>query len=252
MDRLPLIAGNWKMNKTYQEAEELLNGLVKGIDNNLEDREVLICPPFPFIDLAVKLTEKTPIKVGAQNLFWEEEGAFTGEVSGKMLNSIGCKYVIVGHSERREYFQENDVLLSKKLKIALNNNLVPILCVGENLPQREAGQEKDVVKSQIINALDGFIAEEIKKMVIAYEPIWAIGTGKTATPEQAQEMHNFIRLTIADKYGFDSAEEVRILYGGSVKPDNIDQLMSQMDIDGALVGGASLKAESFLRIINFQ
>ena len=249
--RTPLIAGNWKMYKTVQEAKSLVQSLLQSC-SGLKDREILICPPFSALFAIGILLNGSQVKLGAQNLFWADQGAFTGEVSGKMLKEIGCSYVIVGHSERRQYFSETDETVNKKMKAAFLHGITPIVCVGETLQEREAGSEFKVVETQLKNGLVGISPEEAQKLVVAYEPVWAIGTGKTATPEQAQQMHAFIRKILGQVVGVSMAEKVRILYGGSVKPDNIDTLMSQADIDGGLVGGASLKAEDFARIVRYQ
>ncbi len=248
--RVPLIAGNWKMFKTVEEAKSLVHSLMSSC-RGIKGREILICPPFSALFAIGVLLNGSQVKLGAQNLFWETQGAFTGEISGKMLKDLGCSYVIVGHSERRQYFLETDEWVNKKMKSAFLHGLTPVVCVGETLEEREAGKEFKVVETQIQHGLAGITNEEAQKIVIAYEPVWAIGTGKTATPEQAQEMHAFIRKILSQMVGT-NAEKIRILYGGSVKPDNIDDLMRQADIDGGLVGGASLKAEDFSRIVQFQ
>lgn len=249
--RTPLIAGNWKMYKTVGEAVELVEALLADL-GDATDREVLVCPPFTALYPLSPLLAETPIALGAQDMFYEAQGAFTGAVAPGMLRDVGCSYVIVGHSERRQIFGENDALINKKLLAALKNDLRPILCVGESKPQRDSGEAESIVVAQVRADLAGVSAEQMSNVVIAYEPIWAIGTGDTATPADAQAMHATIRATLADLFGDDVAQAVRIQYGGSVKPDNVDELMSQPDIDGALVGGASLKADSFLRIVHFQ
>lgn len=246
--RTPIIAGNWKMNKTIDEAIQLVND----IKNNLkEEVEVVVCVPFTALNEVKKIISGTKLKLGAQNMHWEESGAFTGEISPLMLKEIGVDYVIIGHSERRQYFNETDETVNKKIKSALNHNITPIVCVGETLEQREDNIEKEVVKSQVLKAFEDISAEDMVKIVIAYEPIWAIGTGKTATKEEANDMISFIRTTIMDKYDRGVSDKVRIQYGGSVKPSNITEIMNQSDIDGALVGGASLKAEDFIKLISF-
>jgi len=250
--RLPLLAGNWKMNLTLSETEALIKGLKDGLKPSYDDREILVCPPYTNITKAVELSQGTAIQVGAQNLYTEKSGAYTGEISASMIKSTGATFVIIGHSERREYFNEDDQTLAKKIELAIEEDLIPVFCCGEKLEEREQGNEKKVVSDQVVNALKGFDKNTLSKLVIAYEPVWAIGTGKTASPEQAQEMHKFIRDTLAKTFDQNFADTIRILYGGSVKPDNVDDLMSRADIDGALVGGASLKADSFLRIINFS
>jgi len=251
--RTPLMAGNWKMNKTASEAIQFYNALVTEIGDPA-DCEVLICPPFTALYPLGRMIRKSnaPIKLGAQNLYPAAEGAYTGEISPAMLLDANCSYVILGHSERRQYFRESNEFINRKVRIALDNQLVPVICVGESLDQREAGQAEDVVTAQARTCLDGFSSEEVAGLVIAYEPIWAIGTGRTATPADAQAMHATIRGLIAELYGESVAGAVRILYGGSVKPANVDHLMAKPDIDGALVGGASLKVDSFARIVHFQ
>lgn len=249
--RTPLIAGNWKMYKTIGEATALVRDLLAGL-GPLTDREAIVCPPFTALAAVASLVAGSQLGLGAQNCYPEAQGAFTGEVSPVMLADIGCRYVIVGHSERRQYFGESDVFVNRKLRAALAHGLRPIVCVGESKPQRDAGQAEPIVTAQVRAALVEVTAEQMPDVVIAYEPIWAIGTGDTATPADAQAMHAAIRATLAELYGAEVAAAVRIQYGGSVKPDNIDELMAQPDIDGALVGGASLQAASFLRIINYQ
>ncbi|MGB9751249.1 MAG: triose-phosphate isomerase [Roseiflexus castenholzii] len=248
--RTPLLAGNWKMYKTTGEARELVEGLLHGL-GDVGDRKVLVCPPFTALQTVRDLVQGTPIALGAQDVYIEPQGAFTGAISPVMLRDLGCAYVIVGHSERRAIFSEGDELIGKKVCAALAHDLTPILCVGETKPQRDAGQAETVVITQVRAALTGMTPEQIGRIVIAYEPVWAIGTGDTATPVDAQAMHETIRRILGDMAGSDTAATINILYGGSVKPDNIDDLMAQPDIDGALVGGASLKADSFLRIVHF-
>ncbi len=247
--RKPIIAGNWKMNKSVSEAKELIKQ-IRDIDLNPEV-EAVICTPAIDLQTAVELTKGTNVKVGAQNMYFEESGAFTGEISPTMLTDLGVEYVVLGHSERREYFHEDDSLINKKVLSALAHNLVPILCVGETLEEREAGKEKDKVKGQIVENLKDVKAEEFDKVVIAYEPIWAIGTGKTASSDDAEEMCAYIRELIADNFGKDAADKVRLQYGGSVKPNNVKELMAKPNVDGALVGGASLEAESFGALVNY-
>ncbi|MBD3615123.1 MAG: triose-phosphate isomerase [Gracilimonas sp.] len=244
-----LIAGNWKMNCGPYDAAELLEGLKAKKSEVNENVDVLVCPPFVSIGMAVKYLYDTDIQVGAQNLHFEENGAFTGEISGSMLTESGCNYVIIGHSERRQYFGETDETVNQRTKKALEHKLAPIICVGESLSQRKADEHYDLVKDQITNALNGVSAEEVLDIVIAYEPIWAIGTGETASPEQAQEMHEHIRNVVANLYSQDAADSINILYGGSMKPANAQELLSQADVDGGLIGGASLDADSFSEII---
>jgi len=245
--RKPLIAGNWKMYKTINEAVELANGIKREL-LDFNDAEIALCPPFTSLDSVYEVIMDTDIKLGAQNLYWQKEGAFTGEVSAPMLKDCGCEYVIIGHSERRKYFGETDENVNKKIKIALAVGLTPIVCVGETLEEREAQKTIAVVQRQLDQGLKGLKEDEFSKIVIAYEPVWAIGTGKTATPQQAQEVHKFIRNWIEKKYSNGIAQKTIILYGGSVKPANISELMSEEDIDGALVGGASLEVSSFVDI----
>lgn len=247
----PLIAGNWKMNTDLCQGDALvlkLRELLRGADSV----EVVIAPPFTSIHHLYHLLAGSPIKLAGQNLHWEKNGAYTGEVSGEMLVSVGCKYVIVGHSERRQFFGETDESVNKKVFAALRHNLRPIVCVGESLEEREAGKTLKKIKHQVTQALAGLAGSAMKDVTIAYEPVWAIGTGKTATPQQAEEVHNSIRELLYELFDAGSAREVRIIYGGSVKADNIDELMAEPNIDGALVGGASLKAEDFARIVKFR
>ncbi|MBC7254103.1 MAG: triose-phosphate isomerase [Actinobacteria bacterium] len=252
--RTPLVAGNWKMHKDHREAVELvreLDGLLAG----LEGVEVAVCPPFTALsDVARALEDSgSPILLGAQDVYPAPEGAFTGEISPRMLRALGVRYVIVGHSERREIIGEKDELVAAKARAVLEEGMVPILCVGETLEEREEGKAVSKVRHQLEAALSAWTGDEVSTgLVIAYEPIWAIGTGRTATPEDAQEMNSFIRGWLAERYGQEVASEVRILYGGSVKPDNAGELMAMPDIDGALVGGASLKAGDFAAIARFR
>ncbi|WP_129670709.1 triose-phosphate isomerase [Candidatus Chloroploca sp. Khr17] len=249
--RTPIIAGNWKMFKTVGEAVELVKALLAEV-SSLEGREVVICPPFTALYALRPLLVGTRLGLGAQNVYHETQGAYTGEIAPGMLVDVGCQYVILGHSERRQYFGETDASVSRKLRAALTAGLTPIVCVGETKTERDAGQAETVVGSQIQGSLAGLTPTEMAKCIVAYEPVWAIGTGDTATPEDAQAMHAAIRAMLADQFGGETASGVRIQYGGSVKPDNIDVLMSQADIDGALVGGAALTASSFLRIVKYQ
>lgn len=249
--RIPLIAGNWKMHKTVAEARALVEELLAGL-GEVTDRQVVVCPPYTALAHVGQMIVHTPIALGAQDVFYEREGAYTGAISPLMLQDLGCRYVIIGHSERRQHFGETDTTVNRKMHATLRQGLFPILCVGESKPQRDAGQAETVVISQVRAGLEGIVPEMMDNVVLAYEPIWAIGTGDTATPEDAQAMHAAIRNILTELYGREIAQQVRIQYGGSVRPDNIDALMAQPDIDGALVGGASLKAESFLRIIHFR
>lgn len=247
--RVPIIAGNWKMNKNIEEAVSLVKDIKKG---NMDKKvEVVLCVPFTDLYHVKEEIKGTNIKLGAQNMHWAESGAFTGEISPLMLKEIGVQYVIIGHSERRQYFNETDEIVNKKVKSAIAHGIKPIICVGETLEQREKGIEKDIVKTQVLDDLEDISGEDVLNIVIAYEPIWAIGTGKTASSEDVNNMLMFIRETIESKYGEDVSKEIRIQYGGSVKPNNIKELMAEEDIDGALVGGASLNAEDFLKLINF-
>ena len=244
----PLIAGNWKMFKTIPEGINLVN-IIKAGTYKITDCDIVICPPFTALSAISKEIEDTKIELGAQDMHFETEGAFTGEISPLMLKDVRCRYVILGHSERRQYFKETDELINKKVIVALKYSLVPILCVGETLEEREARRAFEVVKQQFDQSLKGFKAEEMERVVIAYEPVWAIGTGRTATPEQAEQMHSYIRRLLNEQYRESVGERIKILYGGSVKPDNIAQLMIKPNVDGALVGGASIKAEAFIQIV---
>jgi len=248
--RKPIIAGNWKMNKTPSEAITLINELKPLVKD--ADVEVVVCVPFVCIPAVSEALKGTNIKLGAQNMHWEESGAYTGEVAPGMLKELGVEYVIVGHSERREYFAETDETVNKKVLSAFSHGITPIVCVGETLEQREEGVTKELVEKQTKAALSGLDKEEVEKIVIAYEPIWAIGTGKTASSEDANEVIGYIRSVIADIYGNDVAQKVRIQYGGSMKPENAAELMAMPEIDGGLVGGASLKAEDFAKIVNYD
>jgi triosephosphate isomerase len=249
--RKPLIAGNWKMFKTEDEAvlfaEELAGRVV-----DVQDREILVCPPALYIYPVVHALVDSPVLVGAQNIFWEDQGAFTGEMSAPMLKSTGARFALIGHSERRQYFFETDETVNKRLMACLKAGITPVVCVGETLAEREAGRTLPVISAQIKGGLKDVTNAQAEHLVIAYEPVWAIGTGKTATPEIAQEVHGFIRSQLKDLFGPEIAVSIRVLYGGSVKPDNIDLLMAKEDIDGALVGGASLEVASFERIIRYR
>lgn len=246
--RKPLIAGNWKMNKTAREAAELVQALKDKL-GEVDEVEVVLCPPFTALDTVKKFLPGTSIGLGAQNVHWEEKGAYTGEVSASMIKESGCHYVIIGHSERRQYFGETNETVNKKVKSALKVGLTPIVCVGERLEEREKDETFQVIDNHVKKGLAGLSDKEILKIVVAYEPVWAIGTGKTATPRQANEVHAFIRHLLSDIYSKDIASQMRILYGGSVKPDNISSLISEPEIDGALVGGSSLDAQSFSEIV---
>ena len=246
--RRNIIAGNWKLNKTNLEAIDLVTLLKRDL-SDINDIDIVVCPPFTALSDVNDVLSESNIGLGAQNLYWEESGAFTGEISAPMIKSAGARYLIIGHSERRQFFGETDQTVNKKVKAALKTELIPIVCIGETLKEREQNKTFEIIKTQFSDSLAGFTKNEIETMVIAYEPVWAIGTGKTATPQQAQEVHKFIRDLLIKKYGQATAVRVRIQYGGSVKPDNIAELMSQEDIDGALVGGASLQHESFVKIV---
>jgi triosephosphate isomerase len=245
--RIPVIAGNWKMYKTPSEAVILTEGVVRAL-SSLDGPDLVVCPPFTALAAVGQVVAGSRIGLGAQDLHWAKEGAYTGEVSADMLRDIGCRYVIIGHSERRQYFGETDEGVNKKSRAALASDLTPIICVGETLAEREAGRAHAVVETQLKGALSGLLPEQVQRLILAYEPVWAIGTGKTATPSQAEEMHAHIRKTIAMLFGTEIACGVRILYGGSVKPDNAKELLERSEIDGALVGGASLQVDSFAAI----
>lgn len=248
--RKAFIAGNFKMNKSIADTVAYAKDLVSAV-SDINDRDILICPPFTSLTECSKIVKDTNILLGAQNMHFEESGAFTGEVSAEMLLEAGAKYVILGHSERRHIFKEDDELINKKVKKALSIGLEPILCVGEQLEERENGLAETVVKNQIEGGLKDISESEAKKLTIAYEPVWAIGTGKTAQPEDAEAIHAFIRKTLSQIYSQNFADSIRIQYGGSVKPENVTELMSMENIDGALVGGACLKVDSFSKVINF-
>jgi triosephosphate isomerase len=249
--RTPLIAGNWKLFKTIDEATAFITDL-KPLIADVKGVEVVVAPVFTALNSAATAAAGSQIKLAAQDCYWEEEGAFTGEVAPKLLKDAGCSHVIIGHSERRHYFGETDETVNRKTQAALAAGLTVLLCIGETLAQREASNTFTVIESQVRGGLQGLSAEEIKQLVIAYEPVWAIGTGKTASDEQAQQAHAFIRQLVAKLYSQADADQMRILYGGSVKPENVKGLMAQADIDGALVGGASLKADSFAAIVRFD
>ncbi len=249
--RKPIIAGNWKMNKTTAEARDLASKLAPLVAA-VKDREIVLAPTFTALQTVGEAIRGTNMTLAAQNLHWEDKGAFTGEISAEMLLDLGCRYVIIGHSERRQYFGETDETVNRKVKQALKKGLFPIMCVGETLAEREAGKLNEIISRQVTGGLKDLTAEDMKKVVIAYEPVWAIGTGKTATPDQANEVHALIRQKVKSLYNAEIAEGLRIQYGGSVTPDNVSTLMAMPDIDGALVGGASLKPESFAALVNFK
>jgi len=246
--RKPLVAGNWKMHNTIAEAVELVNGLKRELVD-FESVDVAVCPTFTVLSSVNDILSSSSIKLGSQNVYWEEKGAFTGEISVAMLKDVGCYYAIIGHSERRKYFSETECTVNKRIKATLAGGLFPIVCVGETLEDRESDKTIEVIKAQLNGAFEGITPEQMENIVIAYEPVWAIGTGKTATPDQAQEVHKFIRGWLVEKFSADLAQGLRILYGGSVKPDNAKELMGCPDIDGSLVGGAALKVDSFSGII---
>ncbi len=244
----PFIAGNWKMYKTIPEARELINGLKRQL-SDLSEVDIVVCPAYTALSDVSDLLIDSHIQLGAQDVYWAESGAFTGEVSVLMLKDAGCRYVIVGHSERRKYFSESDETVNKKIKAVLAGGLTPIFCLGETLAEREKNQTISIIERQLKGGLAGLDAASVAKLIIAYEPVWAIGTGKTATPQQAAEVHQFIRSWCGQHYSGDTAQNLLILYGGSVKPSNIQELMQESDIDGALVGGASLDTASFVQIV---
>lgn len=249
--RKKIVAGNWKMNKDIKEGVVLASEIDSKLKNITlpEDVKVIIAPPYTHLAFVEQVIDKNKIQISAQNCATESEGAFTGEISAKMLNSISCSAVIIGHSERRAYFNETSEILVKKIKQVLRNSMMPIFCCGEKLEEREAGNHFDVVKKQVSEALFNLTEKEISQIIIAYEPVWAIGTGVTASKEQAQEIHQFIRKIIAEKYGNYTADNLTILYGGSVKPNNAKEIFAMQDVDGGLIGGASLKADSFIDIL---
>jgi triosephosphate isomerase len=245
-----LVAGNWKMNKTSGESYLLSREIIAGLSEiEFSKCDVVLCPPFTSLASVHSVIKESEVRLGAQNMHYKEDGAFTGEISGRMLVASGCDYVILGHSERRQFFHETDHLINLKIKKALSDKLIPILCVGETLEQRESGVFEKVVDEQVTLCLKEITKDDIEKIVIAYEPVWAIGTGKTATPEQANSMHKKIREALENLYGKETSRKIRILYGGSVNDKNAKELFSQSDIDGGLIGGASLKPESFINII---
>jgi len=248
--RKKVIAANWKMYKNPAETRDFFTAFLPLVKNHTRD-EIVVCPPFIDIGAALEATRGSNVTVGAQNMFWEKEGAYTGEISAGMIVGAGCTHVIIGHSERRQYFGETDDTVNKRLKVALEAGLSPIVCVGEVLEEREAGITDDVLRRQCSVAFRGMSAQKAAKLVIAYEPVWAIGTGKTATPQIASEAHLTIRSEVAQSFGKEFADKVRILYGGSVKPDNAKALMSEEEIDGALVGGASLNPQHFSAIVQY-
>lgn len=249
--RIPIIAGNWKMHKTVAEAKALASGIAREL-GGLGEAQVVLCPPFTSLSAAAEAVRGSNVELGAQNCHYESKGAFTGEVAPEFLLDLECRYVIIGHSERRQHHMEDDRLINQKIKKALAVGLIPIFCVGETLEERKKEQTFDVLRRQVTNGLSEVHPDDPARLVVAYEPVWAIGTGMTATPAQAQEAHRHIRDLLAGLWGSDAAEGVRVQYGGSVKPDNVAELMVQPDIDGALVGGASLEVDSFVRIVRHK
>lgn len=248
--RTHIVAGNWKMNLNFEEADELLQNLMDKLEDIKLPKEVqlIVCPPFPYLEMANDYANDSYFMVGAQNVNDNESGAYTGEVSASMLESMELNYCIVGHSERRQYYGETNAGVAKKVAMLLAHNLKPIVCVGELLDEREAGRHFEVIRQQVTEGLSGITAEQMKEVVLAYEPVWAIGTGKTATPAQAQEVHAFIRSLLRELYGDQTADDTSILYGGSCKPANAKELFANPDVDGGLIGGASLKADDFIAI----
>ncbi|HHZ89526.1 TPA: triose-phosphate isomerase [Candidatus Poribacteria bacterium] len=246
--RKPIIAGNWKLNKTISQAVDLVTEL-QALVADVSEVEIVVAPVFTALSAVAAALKENRIGLSAQDLYWEKSGAFTGEVSAELLRDAGCSYVIIGHSERRQYFGENNEMVNKKVRSALDAHLAPIICVGEHLAERQAGKTESVIEDHVMGAIEGLSANQLLTSVIAYEPVWAIGTGQVATPDQAQEVHAHIRRLLAGKYSKEVANQIQIQYGGSVKPANATDLLSQVDVDGALVGGASLEAESFAGII---
>jgi len=249
--RIPIIAGNWKMYKISAEAIDLAKKLRENLAD-VQEREIVICPPFTVLSAVKNIINGSNISLGAQDMHWEKNGAYTGEISPLMLIDLGCRYCIIGHSERRQYFSETDDSVNRKTKTALECGLIPIVCVGETLEEREKNLTFKIIERQIKTGLSGLLREQGEKIVIAYEPVWAIGTGKTATPEQAEEVQSHIRKLLASVFNEQISQKIRILYGGSIRPDNIKALMSCQNIDGGLVGGASLEAKSFIQIVNYD
>jgi len=247
--RKPIIAGNWKMHKSIKEGVAFVEAIKSDVAGT--DVEVLICAPYTLLQPLAKAAEGTSIAIGAQNMHYEDKGAFTGEVTADMLLEIGVSHVIIGHSERRQYYNETNETVNLKTLKALSKGLIPVVCVGETLEQRESNETKEVCKSQIVKAFENITAEDAVKVVVAYEPIWAIGTGKTASSTDANDVISYIREVLKECYSDDVSEEIRIQYGGSVKPANVEEIMNESDIDGALVGGASLEADSFVKLVNF-
>jgi triosephosphate isomerase len=248
--RRPVVAGNWKMYKTVTETVQFMEEF-KPLVKNSDHCDIVIAPPFTALAEAARAVQGTPIGISAQDVFWESEGAYTSAISASMLVDVGCGYTIIGHSERRKYFGENGETVNKKIGAALRANLVPIVCLGELLAEQEAGLTHQVIQAQYHQALAGLTGEDLSRIILAYEPVWAIGTGRTATPDFAEQVHQFIRNMVQEQYGEGVAQRLKILYGGSVKPENVKGLLVEANIDGALVGGASLKASSFASIVNY-
>ncbi|MDR0789880.1 MAG: triose-phosphate isomerase [Bacteroidales bacterium] len=247
--RRRIVAGNWKMNLVFSEADDLVNGIAQAlIECDLDDVEVVICPPFPYLELTSDIGEESDFSVGAQNVSKFDNGAYTGEISAKMLEDMNIYYCIVGHSERRKYFNETNEDIAEKVKRLFEVDITPIVCVGESLEQRESGNHFGIIKKQVVEGLFHLSNEQMENVIIAYEPIWAIGTGRTATSQQAQEIHSFIRGLVAEKYGKQTADNISILYGGSCNTQNAKELFAMPDVDGGLIGGASLKADDFVKI----
>ncbi len=251
MERREIFAGNWKMHKTHAEAVELIKGIIEGT-KNIKDKEIVVFPPSPYVRDIVGLSKGTTVDVGMQNMYHESEGAFTGEVAPPMVKDTGCRYILIGHSERRHVFGETDEEVNLKVKAAFENDLEPMICIGELLDERDKGLTEEVLRTQVEGALKDISKEQMKKAVLAYEPVWAIGTGKVATPEMAEDAHKYIRELLGEIYDDETAALVPVLYGGSVKPDNVLGLCVMDNIDGALIGGASLKIESFVDIIKVK
>jgi triosephosphate isomerase len=249
--RVPVIAGNWKMHKTTSEARDLARAIRAGVAGATHC-EVVLAPPYTALAAVAEEIQGSGLLLGAQNVHWAPSGAFTGEISVSMLQDIGCRVIIVGHSERRQYFGETDETVNRRVRAILKAGLTPMVCIGETLEQRESGQCQTVINQQLAGGLDGLTGSDLLRMILAYEPVWAIGTGRTASPETAQEVHRAIRDWLSAQFDADTAQSVRVLYGGSVKPENISDLMRQPDIDGALVGGACLEARSFLSIVSYN
>jgi triosephosphate isomerase (TIM) len=251
ISRRPLIAGNWKMFKTGTEAIETIRAL-KPLVADISTVDTMVAPPFTALTQVAAEIEGTAIALGAQNMHWETQGAYTGEIAPGMLKAVGCRYVILGHSERRQFFGETDQTINRKLRSALEHDLIPIFCIGESEAQREAGETFSILDKQVQNGLEGFVLNELQPLIVAYEPVWAIGTGKTATTDQAQEVHAHLRRWFESYFDAQFARGLRILYGGSVKPSNINELMGMPDVDGALVGGASLDPQTFSQLVRFH